>query len=281
MHFIDVSNNQGDINWSAVFSGPNQPDGALLKITQGTSFFDPDFTKDYQAVVAAKKIVGLYHFADIGDWRAEYANFKSHVPHDAPAGTLAALDIETTGPSAPADFAAAWCDAFAADNHVRPFIYSDLSYAQAHLNDARLAVNPLWLALPGGRLPSSVGYWKTVTLWQNSWTATIPGINGPVDDDTIAETAAQLCALGKPAAAPQPKPAKTRSGRVKEAAALKDIGNHTSKALVQIPAGGKIAVTATKARDSDGKWWTRCGYGDGKKEQFWWGWLLSSNVTTS
>lgn len=59
--FVDVSNNNGHVDFVAVKKAGAV--GVYLKVTEGTSFVDPDYEANYAAAKAAGLKVGGYHFA--------------------------------------------------------------------------------------------------------------------------------------------------------------------------------------------------------------------------
>lgn len=58
--FVDVSNNNGRVNFAAVKKAGAV--GVYLKVTEGTSFVDPYYEANYAAAKAAGLKVGGYHF---------------------------------------------------------------------------------------------------------------------------------------------------------------------------------------------------------------------------
>jgi hypothetical protein len=54
---------------------------------------------------------------------------------------------------------------------------------------------------PGDACVAVPAPWSTATMWQYSWTGSVPGIEGPVDRDAFLGSLAGLQALATPAGA--------------------------------------------------------------------------------
>lgn len=76
---VDVSHHQGDINWKLL----SQQDitFAYIKATEGSSFVDKNFMKNFSGASETALRVGAYHFFSYdSSGEAQYANFISVVP---------------------------------------------------------------------------------------------------------------------------------------------------------------------------------------------------------
>jgi len=141
-----------------------------------------------------------YHFArpDLNDAASEARYFVVNLPN-LETGDGVALDFEVG-----VGDLAAWADAWEADVSAAvvfdPLFYTYPSFITEHnlTNDSFLARFPLWFASYQGQEPSAPGKWKTITIWQHSSTATVPGVTGQVDEDLTSLTRDQFKAFGKP-----------------------------------------------------------------------------------
>ncbi len=190
LHGIDVSNNQGVVNWGNY----RTLDFAFAKATEGIGFQDGDFPQNWRGIKANGLVRGAYDFAHPGnDPVAEADYFLSYVrAQGLGPGDLLALDLEVTdgvSPAGVASFAQRWCAHVAGVAHVQPVVYTFLSFAQQG-NCAGLGGYPLWIADPSspeGR-PTVPGPWRTWAFHQYA--------NSPIDQDVFNGTASQLAALG-------------------------------------------------------------------------------------
>lgn len=179
---MDLSNNnnaQGAIDFKAIRAAGYTY--VWLKVTEGLTFFDPDFTANYQAARAAGLEVRVYHFAhiDVNDPIAEAQWCLAHVPADV---TKVALDQEVGSGNLFLPVRA-WLDYTQQTKEAH--LYTDLYYIQqCGLNDPYLAKFPLWLAYPEGNVPPAPPYpWTSLNEWQRNWWASVPGVVGLVDQD--------------------------------------------------------------------------------------------------
>jgi hypothetical protein len=142
-----------------------------------------------------------YHFArpELNGAQAEAQYFIANLP-TLETGDGVALDFEVG-----VGDLAAWADAWEADVSAavgfNPLFYTYPSFITEHnlTNDSFIARFPLWFASYQGQEPTAPGQWKTITIWQHSSTAVVPGVAGQVDEDITSLTRDQLKALGKPA----------------------------------------------------------------------------------
>jgi GH25 family lysozyme M1 (1,4-beta-N-acetylmuramidase) len=159
---------------------------AIVKASEGTSYRNPWFAKDYRGARRAGLVRGSYHFARpaypiVGTARAQaryYARRLGHSPKSR--RTLPpALDLEVTGGLPPAALVT-WAQTFLLElrrrTHRTPMIYTYPYFWDSALRDpAALARYRLWMASYDGR--PSVPH----SLWQYTSAARVRGIVGGVD----------------------------------------------------------------------------------------------------
>jgi len=224
---IDVSSYQGsDINWTNVKS--SGVSFAWAKATEGVTISDADFTINAVNAKAAGVYIGAYDFAhpENNTPAAEASHFWSVAGNYIKADGLSVqpvLDYETftapnnipVGATSYADWANQWCNAVvsmaaAAGVTVRPVIYT--STCEAGYLDSRDAQWLPWIANPSGLSPQTDSPWSSTTcnsatyeiwgsgvwsVWQYSWTGTVPGIagTGNMDLDVFNGTSNQMVAV--------------------------------------------------------------------------------------
>ena len=88
---VDIANYQAGINIAAMTT----TDFVIVKATQGTWYTSPSFTKQYSDAKAAGKLLGIYHYAEGGDYKAEADYFLS-VIGDRVGEAILCLDWEST-----------------------------------------------------------------------------------------------------------------------------------------------------------------------------------------
>lgn len=187
---IDVSNWQGKLNWdnrSIRF--------AFAKATEGTTYTDDQFARNWSQMASHKLIRGAYHFGHPGnDAVIEAEHFLAVVRGQGlNDGDLLALDLETDDGRKPADVAAwakTWCLHVQQRTGRTPLVYTFVSFTRGGYC-AGLGAYPLWIAapsFPAGKPPMPLGPWKSWAVHQYADT--------PVDKDVSALSVAQLRALG-------------------------------------------------------------------------------------
>ncbi len=190
---IDVSNFQGAFDW-----GPwrGKIGFAFAKATEGLTFTDPDFARNWAGIKAQGITRGAYHFAHPGNNANDEARFYLDTvrAQGLHPGDLVMLDLEVTdglGPAAVARYAQAWTAQIDAETGVRPVLYTDRFMADSGYC-AGLGSCPLFLAVPGGgAVPLPIGPWDMISFEQTG-TRGVP----PVDADIFYGGAAPLAALG-------------------------------------------------------------------------------------
>ena len=217
---IDVFDGQGTVDWASVArSGVTF---AWIKATQGTYDAQATFAENWAGARRAGVLRGAYHFFDpTEDGAAQARRFLALVGPLAPGDLPPMLDLEcpdgdadclgtgASGSAPAADIAVRiwdWIDAVQAATGARPVVYTFTSYfASSGVDSAGLDVCPLFLAQPltpptsmpppGDACVSVPAPWSMATMWQYSWTGSVPGIEGPVDRDAFLGSLAGLQAL--------------------------------------------------------------------------------------
>ncbi len=186
---IDVSHFQGDINWEEIKEA-----GILFaydKATQGETYVDPDFKENQVGAKNAGLVHGSYHFFMSNDDPLSQAKlFVSNAGYEK--GDLPpVLDLESggiKGDISAADFeknVLIWLEHVESQLGVKPIVYTNHSFGDQYLSDAKLAEYHLWVAEYGVEKPKVPKVWaeKGWLIWQRSERGAVEGAVGQVDHD--------------------------------------------------------------------------------------------------
>ena len=201
---VDISSWQhpggAPIDWHEVLDAGVQ--GAIVKLTQGTSYVNPYAIADLHDAATAGLLIGAYHFCQPGSFtaQAEADHFLANI------GGLALdlgawLDIEDLTGIAVHEVGA-WAEAWltAVETPTRTTgIYTDRSIFD-QLVGAPFG-HRLWLAVPGAGAPSEAGEWMTQTGQVD-----VAGIEGATDVDTVWNTRGLNLPPGANTPPPKPPP---------------------------------------------------------------------------
>ena len=195
---VDVSSYQGTPNWAQVKAAGIT--FAYAKASEGTGIADGDFVYNETNGNSAGLIMGAYHFAhpETNTAVAEANYFISIAKKYIKSCCLPpALDMEDppSGPSlssyftptALTNWAETWMQTVYDSTGVEPVLYSDGSYAGTMYLNSMTAYG-LWMADPDGNSatpPATTGIWPTWVFKQWSFTGTVTGISGQVDEDVF------------------------------------------------------------------------------------------------
>jgi len=185
---IDVSHYQGRIDWRAV---AGEGIGfAYVKATEGVTFTDPAFARNWSGAAGAGIARGAYHRFRAGrDAVAQARHFLSVVT--LRAGDLPpVLDVESADGVSDTRLVRGvrtWLAEVEQATGVRPIVYTKPGFRRAHLGRA-LDDYPLWIAEYGVDAPS-VDRWH---LWQHSERGRVSGIGTEVDLDRFNGSHAEL-----------------------------------------------------------------------------------------
>lgn len=197
-------------------------DFVIVKATQGTGYINPDFRRMANAVLAAGKLLGIYHYG-AGHNPMSEASFFLEVIKPYIGKAIFALDWERDENPAFGKNDVDWCKKFL--DHVKDktgikaFVYmSKITGCRAHNWSAVSKDYPLWGAqyasnnLTGYQShpwtdSSSWGSWPEVTIFQYSSKGRLSGWNANLDLDLAYMDKAewQAYAKGKPVALKYPE----------------------------------------------------------------------------
>lgn len=205
---IDISHWQVGINLSAVSA-----DFVIIKATEGTTYVDPEFDKNYADAKASGKLLGVYHYADGGNVQAEADHFLEKVN-----GTIkeAILCLDWEGQNNPlfgkdeeTEWVKQWCDYVTAKTGgVKPLVYCSASVL-SRLKGIR--EYNFWVAQYANtkvvngyqETPWNEGAY-TCTIRQYSSRGQLPGYIGNLDLDKFYGDANEWKKLANPETANQP-----------------------------------------------------------------------------
>lgn len=195
---IDVSNNNGTVDWSKVAAAGHKFGWA--KATQSNDFKDEYFADNWAGMKANKIVRGAYHYGIAAVDPVAQARFfwatvmaAGYGPGDLPL----ALDLED-----PKGTPTSWVIGFITELHNlsgrTPIIYTGWSYYKGPSLGC-----PLWLpsyfptdlAHLGGITPKLPPAWKSWTFWQWEDNAVVPGVHGNCDTNVFAGSYADLLKL--------------------------------------------------------------------------------------
>ncbi len=194
IHGIDVSDHQGLVDFERVKCA-----GAtfvFLRASQGITFKDDMYQRNYQAAKAAGLIVGAYHFyMTDDDPKYQLENFIQSV-HLSPGDLPPVVDIEVMNQNSLPDLdheLKLFLDALEQHYGVRPIIYSGERFANAELKD--FGDYPLWLAEYEVAKPTLPSGWDRYHFWQFSEKGEVDGVGGAVDTSRFNGSGADLLSL--------------------------------------------------------------------------------------
>jgi GH25 family lysozyme M1 (1,4-beta-N-acetylmuramidase) len=202
------------IDWTAVHAAGH--DFTFVKATEGSTFTNTYFARDWTAVSAAGLYRGAYHFARpttaAGSAAAQARYFASVVGDQSVAQTLPpTLDMEESGGLSPAALVA-WTRTFLTTLQTltgrRPMIYTYPSFWRNAMGGSTgFTSYPLWIASYGTAAPPTLG-WPGWTFWQYTSTSTVRGIPGAgaVDVSRFNGDMSALAALALSTAPPGGEP---------------------------------------------------------------------------
>ena len=145
MNFIDISSWQAGIDLPALFSGGNQLDGVIVKLTEGTGYVNPDANGWLNWMIARGKPFGTYHYLDGSGAIAEARHYADAVK--AYPGGVMAIDYEDAVLAQGTDYLKACLDEVTRLTGVMPLVYCSQSVTQTQdFREIAAAGYQLWMA---------------------------------------------------------------------------------------------------------------------------------------
>lgn len=200
---IDIShNNEGEIVWDSLYvmidhrrRTVRDPFKAMdirpvsfvyIKATEGATFKDRDFKKNWSEAGRSNIRRGAYHFFRSSKDPAQQArNFIESV------GTLylgdlpPVLDVETIHRGCTKKLLnekiLKWLKIVEQEYHMKPIVYANASFIKDNLSDEITDSYPIWVAHYGRSKPA----WKDWHIWQVTDRAIVKGVPKPVDLDVM------------------------------------------------------------------------------------------------
>lgn len=186
---IDVSHWEGDIDFQEVKRAGIR--FVYMKASEGVSYIDPDFERNYREARKARLKIGFYHYVTAGseeEARAQARHFADviwgKVYHGCPVMDFESFDSLTKDQIN--DVSTAFLQELREVTGKRVAIYSDANNA-TNTFYARLAVYPLWIADYGVARPDMRNHWKRWAGWQYTDAGRVEGIRGRVDRNYFTE----------------------------------------------------------------------------------------------
>lgn len=192
---IDISNNQGTINFAKVAAVGrllriNKIEGVIAKASEGRTYRDPYFRRNKTGAEAHGLLFGAYHFArpDRNTPEQEADNFFRTIGRPTRGDLIPVLDFESHGHTGSGS-AEGWARRFNKRFHeltgIWPIFYS-YSYFIREMELHTPIGGGLWLAdygrNDGKRHPVSVpSPWRKIKLHQYTSQGRVSGISGNVD----------------------------------------------------------------------------------------------------
>src|SRR5581483_4573767 len=191
---IDVSEYQGNINWSQVKASGRE--FAIIRTGDGM-YQDPYFSQNWSGAKAAGLIRGVYQFFEPGEDPVAQANLMLSMMGSIGPGDLPPMiDVEVTGGQSGATITSKihqWVNTVQAATGRKPLVYTGTWFWDPNVGSADFASYPLvesWYC--SSCCPNLPNPWSDFAMWQYSSTGAVPGISGNVDLDKFKGTMADL-----------------------------------------------------------------------------------------
>jgi lysozyme len=200
LHGIDVSHWQGTVNWTSVRNSGVV--FAFAKATEGTTFTDPQFARNWSELKRVGLVRGAYHFGHPNVSAVSQASHFISVVRPRTGDLQLVLDIESADGRTPAQVWS-WVQSFIAEVQRRTgrpgIIYTGYYFWRDQVGNPSSNLNcPLWIARYGASAPLVPRAWSTWTFWQYSSTGSVLGVSGNCDLDYFNGSMTQLLRLTLP-----------------------------------------------------------------------------------
>jgi lysozyme len=178
---IDVSGYNKNVNWAQVASS-----GicfAFIKSTEGITYINPNFKRDWEQSKQAGVIRGSYHFFHASvDPQVQAKYFLSTIGTLGPTDLPPVLDWELHGPNRQQEISNAlmWLEIVHSATNKVPIIYTGRYFIGDLGNPQALAKYTLWLAEYASQ-PTIPKPWSEFSFWQYSESGSVPGVSEPCD----------------------------------------------------------------------------------------------------
>ena len=176
---IDVSDHQGDIDWSLV----EGPEWVIVKATEGKTFQAETFAANYAGARSRGYRVGAYHFARGGNTPTEEADNFLNTLDGRSLDLPVALDVEgqfaLTGQEG-TDWLFAWLERIERSLGERPMIYTSNRIYRIKQFKNDLGQYKVWFPKYGEQ-PDNTDPWADWDIWQYSSQGEVPGIPNRCD----------------------------------------------------------------------------------------------------
>lgn len=182
---LDVSYYQGSVDWAAVKRSGRA--FAFTRVSDGTTFRDPTFARNWAALKQNGLIRGVYqYFRASEDPIAQADLLLDAIGALEPGDLPPVLDLETSDGMSSSTViarAAAWVSRVEAATGRSPIIYTSIGYWETlpASGTAQFAKRPLWVANYGVSCPHVPDTWSTWRFWQYSESGSVPGASGGID----------------------------------------------------------------------------------------------------
>jgi GH25 family lysozyme M1 (1,4-beta-N-acetylmuramidase) len=192
---IDVSHNNGTIDWEKVQSADPPNSFVFIKATEGVGYVDPMCLTNANAVSQKTKMrFGYYHFASLNNSSnvskdaTDEANWFVQTMQTMPeASIIPVLDIERNDSSLTPTQVQEWISAFMSQMDVLGYgnviLYSYVSFLNDNLpSNHPFGTLPLWIAhYTSNASPTIPNGWTSYTLWQYSGSGSVTGVSTQCD----------------------------------------------------------------------------------------------------
>ncbi|HYO52276.1 glycoside hydrolase family 25 protein [Archangium sp.] len=196
---IDVSYYQGTINWNSVKSAGKS--FAIIRVSDGTGFQDPNFNTYWANAKAAGMTVGAYQFfrptqdpIAQADLMVNKLNSAGFAATDIPP----VIDVEVTGGLAASTVISrvnTWLQRVQSRTGRLPMLYTSPGFWSGLGNPTPSPLPYLWVAHWGATCPTLPPAWGRLRVWQYSATGAVSGISGDVDLDLYNGPLSELRSL--------------------------------------------------------------------------------------